>query len=60
MARREILHIPQISWTRASPSDAFVSYTGHSLWGGGSHSSIEMQSMYTAAPANRAGTISIA
>ena len=39
----EILHIPQSSRSRASPSDGLVSYTGHSS---------EMQLAYSTAPAN--------
>ena len=44
------LHIPQSSKVRASPSDGLMSYTGHSLmW---SYSNAEMQSVYSAAPAD--------
>ena len=38
-----VLHIPQSSRTEVSPSDSFVSYPGHSWWGGA----------YCTAPANR-------
>ena len=45
-----VLRIPQSSSiTGPSPSDSFVSYPGQSL--GKSYSSAEMQSMYSAAPA---------
>ena len=46
-----ILHIPQSSCiTGTSPSDCLVSYPGHSL--GESYPSVEVQSMYSTAPAN--------
>ena len=38
--------------SEASPSDCLVLYAGHSLRGGGSYFSAEMQSMYSAAPAD--------
>ena len=45
------LRIPQrSSITGTSPSDSLVSYPGHSLWG--SYSSVEMQSVYSTAPAD--------
>ena len=47
-----VFHIPQISKTRASSSDCFVSYPGHA-WGK-SYLSAEMQSVYSTAPADRA------
>ncbi len=50
---KEVLCIPQSSSiTEASSSDCLVSYTGHSL--GKSYPSAEMQSVYSAAPTNRA------
>ena len=50
-----VLCIPQnFSIPGASPSDCLVSYAGHSL--GVSYLSAEMQSMYSAAPANWANT----
>ena len=49
----EVLHIPQSpSITEGSPSDSFLSYLGH-FWGE-SYPSTKMQSVYSAAPANRA------
>ena len=46
--------IPQSSSiSGVSPSDCLVSYPGHSL--GESHASIEIQSVYSTAPANLAG-----
>ena len=46
-----VLHIPQSSSsTGASPSDCLVSYPGHSL--GESYPSVEMQSVYSTAPAD--------
>ena len=48
-----VLHIPQSSRIiEASPSDCLVSYPGHAL--GESYSSAEMQSMYSAASAEKA------
>ena len=44
-----VLHIPQISKTRASSSDCLVSYSGHLLVG--SSSSTEIQSVYSIDPA---------
>ena len=53
MAMKEVHHIPQSSSiTEASPSDYLVSYPGHSL--GESYPSAEMQSVYSAAPADKA------
>ena len=50
---KEIFGIPQgSSITEATPSDCLVSYTGHSLWE--SYPSAEMQSVYSATPADRA------
>ena len=46
-----VLHIPQRpSITRTSPSDCLVSYPGLSL--GGSYPSVEVQSVYSTAPAD--------
>ena len=46
-----VLHVPQSSSiTEASPSDCLVSYQGDSL--GKSYPSAEIQSVYSAAPAN--------
>ena len=46
-----MLHIPQsFSITGTSPSDCLVSYLGHSLLGGGSYPSAEVQSVYSTAP----------
>ena len=45
-----VLHIPQSSITGTSPSDYLVPYPGHTL--GEFYPSAEMQSMYSAAPAN--------
>ena len=45
------LHILQIFKVGASPSDCLMSYPGH-LLGGGAHSSAEIQSLYSTAPAN--------
>ena len=48
---KEVLRISQsYTITRASPSDCLVPYPGHSL--GKSYPSAEMQSMYSAAPAD--------
>ena len=53
-----VLCIPQISYvTGDSPSDGLVSYTGHSL-GRMSYPSVEMQSVYSTAPANWANLFS--
>ena len=42
-----VLHIPQnSSISGASPSDCFVSYTGHSLGSWGSYPSADVQSVY--------------
>ena len=54
-SNKGVLYITQMSSiTGASPSDCFVSYSGHSL--GESYSSAEMQSVYSAALANWAST----
>ena len=45
-----VLHIPQNSWTGASPSDGFVLYPGHSLVRGLTPFA-EMQLMHSTAPA---------
>ena len=46
-----VFRVPQSSSiTGSSPSDCLVSYTGHSL--GGSYSSAEVKSVYSAAPAD--------
>ena len=46
-----MLRISQVpSITGTSPSDYLVSYTGHSLWGGESYPSAEVQSVYSTAP----------
>ena len=51
-SNEEVFCIPQSSSiTEASPSNCLVSYPGHSL--GESYPSAEMQSVYSAAPANR-------
>ena len=51
-----VFRIPQSSSiTEASSSDCVVSYPGHSL--GESYLYAEMQSMYSAAPADRARTM---
>ena len=42
-----LLHIPQISKARPSPSDCLMSYPGHSLRG--TYTSAEMQSVYSTA-----------
>ena len=47
-----VLHIPQTSKTGASSSDGLMSYPRHSL--GGGLTSVEMQSVYFAAPSDRA------
>ena len=47
-----LLYILEISKTGASPSDCLMSYPEHSLLGGGSYSSAEMQSAYSTAPAD--------
>ena len=47
-----VLRIPQSSSTAGTlPSDCFVSYPGHSLWGGG-YPSAEKQSAYSTATAD--------
>ena len=46
-----VLHIPQSSRTRASPSDCLVSYLGHPL-GRRSYSSADMQTGYSTVPAD--------
>ena len=48
-----VLRIPQSSSIAGtSPSDCLVSYAGHSLVGGGSYPSAEVQSVYSTAPAD--------
>ena len=47
----EVLHIFQISWTRALPSDRLISYAGHS-WVRVSYPFAEMQMVYSTAPVN--------
>ena len=48
-----VLHIPQSSSiTETSPSDCLVSYPEHSL--GNSYPSVEMQSVYSVASADKA------
>ena len=42
-----VMHIPQSSTARASPSDALVSYQWRSLLGGESYPSAVMQSEYS-------------
>ena len=50
-----MLRIPQSSTiTGISPSDCLVSYLGHSLVGGASYPSAEMQLVYSPAPADLA------
>ena len=50
-----VFPIPQSpSITEASPSDCLVSYPGYSLRQGGSYSYAEIQSVYSAALANKA------
>ena len=56
MAMKGLLHIPQISKARALLSVGLMLYQGHSL--GGSYSSVEMQSVYSTAPADWAGKFS--
>ena len=51
-SNEEVLHVSQISKAGASPSDNLVSYPGHSLAGGGSYPSTEMQSVCSTAPAD--------
>ena len=46
----EVLHIPQSSKTRASPSDCLMPYPGHLL--GDSYHSAEMQLLYSTTPAD--------
>ena len=45
-----VLHIPQTSWAKASPTDCLVSYLGYSLWE--SYFPAEMQSVYSTALAD--------
>ena len=53
-----VLRIPQSSSTAGtSPSDCLVSYPGHSLWGGGSYPSAEVQSVYSTVPADWASKL---
>ena len=55
----EILRIPQSSSIAGtSPSDYLVTYPGHSLGGGGSYPSAEVQSVYSTAPADWARELS--
>ena len=49
-ANDEVLHDPQSSRTGTSPFDGLMSYLGHSLKE--SYLSAEMQSVYSAAPAD--------
>ena len=47
--------MPQsFSITGVSPSNGLMSYPGHSLMGGGSYPSVEMQSVYSTAPDDKA------
>ena len=50
-SKEGVLRIPKNSKIRASPSDGFVSYTGHLPWGL-SYPSAEMQSVFSTAPTN--------
>ena len=51
MVMKGVLRIPQsFSITETSPSDRLVSYAGHSL--GVTYPSVEMQSVYSTAPAD--------
>ena len=55
-----VLCIPQSSSiTGSSPSDCLMSYLGHSLRGGESYASVEIQSMYSTAQADWAEMINI-
>ena len=58
--KKGVLRIPQSSSiTGTSPSDCLASYLGHSLLRGGSYPSVEMQSVYSTAPADWAIMVTV-